>query len=277
VPSQPALSFAHAAVTHDLVAAFERSLHGRVRAYYLEGSSADETMLETSDLDLVVVFKDRCSAAEREQAAGLLASCDRISALELDVTVTDEATLGTGASPQLKLGARLVYGDDIRDRVRLIPIGTWARDRMHTSYWRTIKLFERPNSRTLAYRLPRCSRRVLRLCSAITRLPDGSSDLGTRDLVRSIGWISMALVARRAGQYVVRKRDCHCAYRTYVGGQWAALVEETYTLCRASWRYRIPEAAIDRAGCGRSVNRSSALRTRFSRATARDRGASRPI
>jgi hypothetical protein len=55
-----------------------------VRVYCLEVSLADETMLETSDLDMVVVFKDRCSAAEREQAARLLTRRERISPLELD-------------------------------------------------------------------------------------------------------------------------------------------------------------------------------------------------
>lgn len=236
-----------AAVIHDSVALFERTFPGRVRAYYLEGSWADGTMLETSDLDLVVVFKGQNTAAERAQAAELRTVCEQASSLEFDATIIDEAALVGGASPQLALGAQLVYGEDIRSRLDLVPIAAWTRDRMHTSYWRTIRLFARPTPVCLPIGYPDPTAEFYGYVRRATRLPDGSTVPGTRDLVRSVGWTATALVAWRAGQYVARKRDCHRVYRACIGDQWAALIEDIYALCRAAWRYGVPDAAEDRA------------------------------
>ncbi|MBV9357379.1 MAG: nucleotidyltransferase domain-containing protein [Chloroflexi bacterium] len=106
----------------DVVAAFRRAFPGRVRACYVEGSWADATMLETSDLDLVLIFAGESTAAEQEQACLLGATCAQASRLELDVTVVDEAALAEGASPQLMLGARLVCGEPRSACPSAIPI-----------------------------------------------------------------------------------------------------------------------------------------------------------
>jgi len=238
---------AGAAVIRDAVATFEAAFPGRVGASYVEGSWADGTMVETSDLDLVVIFRGERSASERQQSAALRAACQQRSPLELDLTILDETALARGVSPQLKLGAHLVYGDDLCRNLPLIPMPAWTRDRMHTSYWRTVTLFERPVPVRLPVDYPDPTDAFYGYLRRPTRLPDGTTMPGTRDLVRSVGWMATALIALRAGQYVVRKQDCPGQYRMSIGDQWTALIGDVATLCRTTWRYQIPNTAHDRA------------------------------
>ena len=124
----------------DTIAAFEAAFPGRVRGYYVEGSYADGTGIATSDVDLTVVFRGAFrDEAERSQAGRLGDERAARSALELDVEVVDEARLAGGVKPTFKEGSRLVYGEDIRDRLPLLPIDAWARDRLHAAYWLLVK------------------------------------------------------------------------------------------------------------------------------------------
>lgn len=230
------------------VAAFEDAFPGRVRGYYVDGSRADGTGLPTSDLDLTIVFRDQFrDADERAAVERLRDACARASEVEYDAELVDEASLMAGASPTFKLGARLVYGDDIRDAVPLVPLAEWTRDRMHTSCWRTIHLFGRSVPITLPLEYPDLAAEFYGYVRRKTRLPDGTEVPGTRDLIRSAGWAATALVAWQAGHYVARKRDCHITYCTLIGDEWSDVLEDIYVLCRGRWRYVVPDAPAERA------------------------------
>jgi hypothetical protein len=232
---------------HALVAAFDSAFPGRIAGYYLLGSYADGTRLATSDLDLTVIFRDAfLSAAERDAASRLCAEWTARSPIELDGEIEDEATLRHGASPTLKLGSTLLAGEDQRDSLPLVPLEEWTRDRMHTSYWRLIRLFGRPSPVTLPLTLPDPSADFFGYTARLTRLPDGRQVPGTRDLIRSVGWAATALLAWRAGQYIARKRDCHTLYAELIGGPHAALIRDVYVWCREAWRCLIPTDAEDR-------------------------------
>src|SRR5215213_8109644 len=101
-----------------LIGIFELCFPGRIRAYYAEGSYADRTAITSSDIDLVLIFKDRF-ADENEAAAArkLGAYCASLSAFELDFEIIDEQQADRSAFPTLKLASMLLYGDDIRDQL----------------------------------------------------------------------------------------------------------------------------------------------------------------
>lgn len=131
----------------------------------------------------------------------------------------------TGIDPTFKFGARLAHGEDLRDRLPVVPIEAWTRDRTHTSYWRIASLFRRPRvvSRPLGYPDPDGAfygydRRTL-------RLPDGSEAHGTRDLIRLTGWAATGLVALQAGRYVSRESDCHVLHRACIVDEWSTPLE----------------------------------------------------
>jgi Nucleotidyltransferase domain len=230
-----------------IVAAFDAAFPARIAGYYVLGSYADGTRLATSDLDLTIVFRGAFDGnAERDAALRLCADWTARSPLELDLEVEDEATLRAGVSPTLKLGSMLLAGEDIRDSLPMLPLDEWTRDRMHTSYWRVVKLFGRPVPVTLPLAAPDPAAEFFGYTARLTRVPDGRQVPGTRDLIRSVGWAATALVAWRAGQYVGRKREAHRLYAQYIGGPHATLIRDVYIWCRDTWQCLIPADAEDR-------------------------------
>src|SRR6266568_4585292 len=132
-------------VVRGIVTLFESLYPQRITGYYVKGSYADQTAIDTSDLDLTIVFASPLtSATEQALVQRLVLACQQLSPLELDLTLTDEPQLRHHADPMFKLGAQVLYGQDIRATIPLIPITTWARHRMHAAYWLMINAFQRP-------------------------------------------------------------------------------------------------------------------------------------
>ncbi|HET8627481.1 MAG TPA: nucleotidyltransferase domain-containing protein [Thermomicrobiales bacterium] len=240
-----------------VVAAFEAAFPGRVRGYYVEGSHADRTPVAASDLDLAVVFRGAVGEDERSAAAALARECAARDPVELDAGVLGEADLARGATPMFKLAGRCVHGEDIRDRVPLMPLADWTRDRMHASYWLAVHVFGRPVPVAPPFDYPDPAGEFYGYDRREVRLADGAPARSTRDLIRVTGWMATALVALRAGRYVARKRDCHVLYRECIGDEWAPLLAEIYTRCRGEWHCLVPDDPADRrrlrALCARAL------------------------
>ncbi len=172
--------------------------------------------------------------------------CTGLSAIELDIGVTEEAELVGGVPPMLKLASRLIYGEDILAGIPLLPIEVWTCDRMHSSYWLCITVFRRsvPVKYPLGY--PDPASEFYGYDGRTVELTDGSTTNSTRNLIRVTGWMATALIALDAGQYIARKRDCHSLYRQWIGDEWTSLLENIYALCRAKWNYLIPTEPAER-------------------------------
>jgi len=66
-----------------VIGIFETIFAGRVRVYYVEGSYADRSAVATSDIDLLVVFKERfIDETELDSARQLGSFCANLSAFE---------------------------------------------------------------------------------------------------------------------------------------------------------------------------------------------------
>jgi hypothetical protein len=235
-------------IVRTAIAHFESTFPQRVHSCYVIGSYAERAGVPTSDVDLTIIFKGAfVSAEERAQAPTVAKDCAASSAIELDVEVEEEAQVRQGASPMLKLASLHVYGADLRASVPLLPLGIWTRDRMHSSYWRIVRLFARPMPVRYPLAYPDPSAEFLGYDRRTIRLPDGSEVPSTRDLIRSVGWAATALIAWKAGRYVARKSDVHQIYGAAVGQDWAPLLEDIHRLCRERWHYRIPDAPSERA------------------------------
>jgi len=229
-----------------LIRIFEMRFPGRIRAYYAEGSYADRTAITTSDIDLVLIFKDRfVDEAERGMARRLGGYCASLSAIEFDLEIVDEQQARRNAFPTLKLASVLLYGTDIRDQLALPSISAWTRDRMYAAYWLIVKVFNRPPLVRYPLGYPQPDAAFFGYDQRMLRLPDGAQVRCTRDLVRVTGWAATALIALQTGTYVVRKRDCHLRYQQLIGDQWSDLLRVIYTRCKHEWGYRIPAAPAD--------------------------------
>lgn len=229
-----------------VVEAFGGAFPGRVRAYYVSGSRADGSAVRTSDIDLTVVFETTTTPDEERRAAVLSERLGSESSVELDIEVTDEERVFRNAPPWLVLGSRHIAGEDVRDRMRLTPIEEWTRDRMHTSYWRLVTLFERRLPITPPVAAPDPDEPYLGYLRRTVRLLDGNDARSTRDLIRHAGWMATALVAFRAGEYVSTKRECHTAYGQLIGDEWSGLLGDIYDGCRGEWDCLLPQGSEDK-------------------------------
>ncbi|MBA3947188.1 MAG: hypothetical protein H0X37_21835 [Herpetosiphonaceae bacterium] len=229
-----------------LVAIFEALFPQRIRAYYVEGSYADQSAVTTSDLDIMLLFREHfVSATEREQAEQLVAACTALSSLELYIAVMDEAATAQGISPTLKHGSVCFYGADTRDQMPLLPIEEWSRQRMHAAFWLINKVFKRPPVVQLPLTYPDPRVHYYGYTERTVRLPEGTTVPSTRDFIRVSGWAATALLAWQVGIYVPYKRECHSLYRRHIGDEWSEFLADVYRYCRTEWHYLLPATPDD--------------------------------
>ena len=224
---------------------FELAFPGQIRACYIEGSYADQSAVFTSDLDLVIVLKGDASG-DLARAEALARHCCGLSVVELDIGVADENKLAPGVPPYFKMGSTHIYGEDIRDTLPLVSLPQWTRDRMHSSLWRTVHLFNRPAVIRYPLDYPDPSGEFYGYDLRKLRLPDGEEVNCTRDLIRLTGWSATALLAYRAGRYVTRKSECHKAYQESFQDEWGQLLDDIYVYCRNKWHYLLPTDPAER-------------------------------
>jgi hypothetical protein len=233
--------------TQVVIAEYTRLFPQRVRACYLLGSAADGSATDASDLDLMLIFAGAFASPDERQAAERLAvSLARRAPVELDIQLTNEQELSAGLDPNLKFAAALLYGEDIREDLPLIPIADWTRDRMHSSWWRIARLFARPAPITPPLEYPEPTQEFLGYTRRPVRLPNGSETPSTRDLIRLVGWAATALLALDCGIYVARKREAHTLYHEHIGGPWDTLNTQVYEMLRMRWAYLIPDDQQER-------------------------------
>jgi hypothetical protein len=248
----------------NVIAQFERAFPARIAGYYVEGSYADQTAVATSDLDLTLVFRERfATTGERERAQRLVATCKGLSTLELDVTLVEEVQLRQQVDPLFKLGARLLYGQDTRDTMPLVPITQWAKQRMHAAYWLMINVLQRPQPVQAPIAFPQPMAPFYGYAARMMKLADGSEVPTTRNLVRVTGWIATARIAYEARQYIIRKRACAPAYRRLIGDEWADLLAQIDQRCRIAWQYRIPNTVAEQQELCMILNRTLAFENHF--------------
>ncbi len=233
-------------ILQNILEMFEAQFPKRIRAYYIEGSYADASNVATSDLDVLLVFKNRFENDEHQKAEELAEQHSAESIFELDIEAVDEQSLINGISPTLKFGSSLLYGEDIRNNLPLISLEEWTRDRMHSSLWRTVHLCNRLPVIRYPVTYPDPNGEFYGYDARMLRLPDGQEVHCTRDLIRLVGWSATAMIAFKAGRYVARKSECHKLYQACFNDEWGQLLQDIYELCRGKWNYLIPENQADR-------------------------------
>src|SRR6266567_8909448 len=86
-------------VVQEVIQVYEDSFPGQITAYYVEGSYADQTSLSTSDIDLVIVFRNRFANAEARSAVERIWTSKHVGTQEVDIAVVDEESLRGGVRP----------------------------------------------------------------------------------------------------------------------------------------------------------------------------------
>jgi predicted nucleotidyltransferase len=230
-----------------IIALLNTRFPDRIHSYYIEGSYADNSGIATSDIDLLIVFKENFeNEQEKTEAEALALRSVTPYSVELDVMVLNERGLSGGVSPNFKMGSILLYGQDIRSQFQLISLNEWTRDRMHSSLWRTAHLFKRGSLITYPLNYPDPAAEFYGYDARKLRLSNGQEVNCTRDLIRLVGWSATAIIAFKAGRYVARKSDCHKIYQECFQDEWGQLLQAIYEQCRGRWNYLIPEDGEER-------------------------------
>ena len=255
-------------IVRGYVGVFETAFPGAVRSYYLTGSYAEGTPAPTSDVDVVVVFRDGAApvAQGRRDALWLEKHCNLLSPIPVgagryvEADVLDFAHFGRswpaydgiGRRVTLKLASHLLHGDDLRDRIPLPSVEWWAR-----ACWAELGSGALRNMGQLRSRADLALSREPWLEFPL-RYPDPDGELfgydairrptrdgtvrnTTRGVVRAILSAANAVVAWRGRRCVANKGEVARAYREVVGGEWASLVEAVDQTCRVELGYLVPE------------------------------------
>jgi hypothetical protein len=232
-------------IVQGVVGVYELAFPDRIRGCYLRGSRASGSSIAGSDLDLFVLFKNHfVDGEEWERARALSGHCARIAPVLLEIVLGGErgvfAPEGLSAALDLKLGTRLLYGEDIRPQLPGFDAEGYTRSVVHTPYFSYRFAEQRPDA--LVYPLAHIDPDgpFFGFDQWQVPGPDGVDLPSTKLLVATVGWTATAIVALRAGVYVRDKAACVELYREHVGDEWTELVDQVHELCRNQWRYLLP-------------------------------------
>jgi hypothetical protein len=235
------------AALEGVVGLFELLFPGRVSGYYLTGSFSDGTAIPGSDIDLSVLFRGPSpSEAETTNVDQAAIYCGKLCPIELDITPMGEDIPWPLRVVSLKLGSRLIYGEDARDRLPLPTIEAYTRHAMDLAYRLISGLHRAEGTVTLLLGYPDPDDEFYGFLAPEDRAADSATPSNTKGLVVATGLAATAILALRAGRYVARKRDAARLYRELINDEWADFIGEIYERCRDAWRYAVPPSEEDR-------------------------------
>lgn len=217
---------------------------GRIRGYYLVGSYAVGEAVETSDIDMVLVFKEKQTLWEKQTFASLKLECQKQFTLAVDLIPLDEKQLLSVGGVRFKTASKLMYKEDIRPCVPQKPVEDHIRDSMFGQYRLFARLRGNPSRLIFPLEYPDPKGEFYGYDRRLMYLRDGTSRRGIKDLVINILCPAEALILLEAGKYFVSgswKRACAEYYRIWINDEWTLLVESVYKYCCRQWAYLVPE------------------------------------
>ena len=252
------------AILEGVVDIFEVVFADRVRGYYIVGSYADGSALPTSDIDGFILFKDDfIDERERDKAWRLVRSCARIITPDFDVLPMGERTLLRLGSVNLNLDSLLVFGEDVRHRIPLPQIDSYARILMHDVYRFLSRVRGNPPYLTYPLNYPDPEGELYGYDCRQVRAANGTLGPGTKELINCVGKAALAIVTLKAKVHVKNKNDYLAQYKVHVNDEWTAVLQDVYAKCRNAWNYFVPEDEEGRRQLKELCERTLAFENHF--------------
>ena len=238
-------------VLSQIVERYETQFPGRIRAYYLTGSYAEDNAVEWSDIDVYVLFKDAFVSEEEAALAEQVGlSCASLTPLRLDLHAGSEQSqdsLPGFLSAAVKQTSVLLYGEDTREHMSLPDREKYTRDATEVALQFLLWLHQVEN---ITYPLAYPDRDgaffgydQLQFLSS----EQAQARPGIRLLVESACRIGTALLAFKTDHYVSTKRESVQAYRELIHDEWASFLEAMFEKGKLCWSYNLPESEEERA------------------------------
>lgn len=234
-------------ILRGVIGIFESVFPNRIRGYYLKGSYTDGTAVPASDIDVDILFVDSfLSGEEHEKAQQTSEYCSLISPIDLELNLYGEGQALRRGFPELKFASILLYGEDIRDKLVLIPLEWWQRSLMHVPYRFFSRIRGNPEYLRFPLDYPDPQKEFYGYDTREVRVADNSRHPGTKEIINCVGKSALAIIALKANVYVNDKNDCLKQYRIRINDEWTDLIQDVYAKCRRTWAYCVPEDTEDR-------------------------------
>jgi hypothetical protein len=228
------------------IGVLEMCFPNRVGGYYLVGSYANGSAVASSDLDLVVVFKDAFQSDEPARCRALAHNCSLLSPMRIDIAPRCETELFQTGAVSLKLASQLLYGEDIRAVVPLEPLEEYLPQVLSGFFFYTAMLRGEPARLIYPVDYPDPHAEFYGYERWGLYLTDRLA-VGLRTLVNSTTLAATFLVGLHTARHVGSKRDAVEMYNVTVGDAWTKLLEDVYVNCKQRWSYRIPDTLAEQA------------------------------
>lgn len=208
----------------------------RMLAVYLVGSIVDGSAVQSSDIDLHVLFRGAHTQRVKKAMQVLSTSLSLRYRVDLDMSPFFESDLNP-CDVRTKLGGIQLFGEPISDKLVLPDINVYIRESMHRALYYQARARGLPDNLSYPFSAPDTSDRF---CGYNSRVHEDGTP-STKELVVVAGWISTALVALAAKCYIASKADTYKLYRAHINDQWMSHLEDVFELVRKQWNYRLPE------------------------------------
>jgi predicted nucleotidyltransferase len=223
----------------------ETTFPGRIKAYYLHGSFANNTGITTSDIDLFLVPKGNFTAEEREKMQRLMYFEGLFSPFMVEMMALDESTLLQNSHFRIKHASRLLWGEDLRESIPEQTLEQYLRTYAHFPFIYIAPMLRNVETVTLPLSYPQPAGEFYGYDQQ--QLPPGNEPRhNIKKLVTSVCWIATVLVAWYAGKTVPGKRESVQLYKEYIHDEWTSFLEEMYERGNRQWHYLVPHEATER-------------------------------
>lgn len=229
-----------ARILKGIVGVFETQFPEAIASYYLMGSHAEGLALKESDLDLLVVFRQKPSFQTMEQAEELAAHCHFFYDHGIDFRFNSKSELERIATITGMEKMKHIYGQPIQPPPMEIQFHTNMRFRMHTSLF-FLREVRYPQT-VLHYPLPAPNPQD-RFLGYTLQGRDADPNVkreSTRALVNILTKPAMGWLAYRAETHVINKRAVPLLFKERLDADLGAFLIETLAFCRDVWHYQVP-------------------------------------
>ena len=217
----------------------------RIRAYYLHGSFADGTGIETSDIDLFLVAKERFSAEEQQKLQRIMHSCARFSPFMVEMMALDEALLLQHGHFRIKSASRLVWGDDLRESMSDQTLDQYIRMYARFPFIYMTQMLRNLEVLVSPLDYPQATGEFYGYDQQLLP-PRNNRQHNIKKLVTGVCWAATVLVAWQAGRTVEGKHASVERYREFIHDEWTAFIEDIYAWGNQRWHYLVPQEPEER-------------------------------
>lgn len=232
-------------ILQGIIGTYEKTFPTRIRAYYLIGSHATGNVVCTSDLDVVIVFKDKLLSDEEKLAHHVGNSCQLFSTIELDLMFYSEEQIlrrrmyGRGFA----LTRRLVFGEAFNEVIPLPSIEKYLWFMMNSAYEVLVSIRCNPLTLSFPVDYPNPRETFYGYANPV-RLLNGEIRNGAKQLVHNVCVACSAIIGFLVAEQVTSSSESVKVYKKRIGGRWTGFLDGIHEVCRIQWNYIIPEGEI---------------------------------